>query len=54
MAKLAWAYGYKYQAIHCNAELIRLEEVLKQKGPMICEVFVSREQVFEPKSATKN
>ena len=30
-----------------------LDEFLALKGPAICEVFVSRGQKFEPKSATK-
>ena len=54
MQKLAWAYGYRYYSLH-NNECIRdiLDDVLEQKGPIICEVFVSPKQNFEPKSATK-
>ena len=54
MKKLAWAYGYPYTAIHTNEDLAGgIVQTLSQEGPMICEVFVTRTQVFEPKSATK-
>jgi len=53
MSKLAPAYGYPYVSILCNDELIKLDEVLKMEGPVICEVYVNVEQKFEPKSATK-
>ena len=37
-----------------NEELSKaIEETLAQKGPAICEIFVSLDQKFEPKSATK-
>ena len=53
MAKLAWAYGYEYRAVKNNSSFNVIDEVLAMKGPAICEVFVSRGQKFEPKSATK-
>ena len=53
MEKLAWAYGYPYAKIGSNAELIKIDEVLAAKGPYICEVFVDKEQNFEPKSASR-
>jgi acetolactate synthase I/II/III large subunit len=54
MEKLAWAYGYPYAAIHTNEDLARvIDQTLSQEGPMICEVYVTHTQVFEPKSATK-
>ena len=54
MEKLAWAYGYPYQACRSNDELAGfLDWVFETPGPCICEVFVSPEQIFEPKSATK-
>ena len=54
MDKLALAYGYPYRAIHSNEELIAgLEDVLASNGPQICEIFVGKKQLFEPKSATK-
>ena len=53
MAKLAWAYGYEYRKICSNKQYDVLDEVLSVDGPVICEVFVTRGQNFEPKSATK-
>ena len=54
MEKLAWAYGFPYVAIHNNAEIgDKVEETLALDGPVICEVFVTMEQNFEPKSAAK-
>ncbi len=54
MEKLAYAYGYPYFSIDGNERLEGvLEKVLGKKGPLVCEVFVSTEQNFEPKSATK-
>ena len=54
MSKLAPAYGYPYTCAKSNEELGKaIEETLAQKGPAICEVFVSLDQKFEPKSATK-
>lgn len=53
MEKLAWAYGYPYEKISSNAELDKLENVLKQDGPCICEIFVDVDQKFEPKAASK-
>ena len=54
MEKLAWAYGFPYVAIHGNKELgEKVEETLAMDGPVICEVFVTLDQNFEPKSAAK-
>ena len=53
MAKLAWAYGYEYRSIGSNDRFDVLDEFLTLEGPAICEVFVSRGQKFEPKSAAK-
>lgn len=54
MEKLAWAYGYPYRAIHHNPELGQvLDETLAMDGPVICEIFVTTDQPFEPKSASK-
>lgn len=54
MEKLAQAYGYPYFAIHDNSELEAvMQDLTKQKGALICEVFVNLTQKFEPKSATK-
>lgn len=54
MGKLAGAYGYPYEKIEKNGELAAsLERVLASEGPCICEIFVTTDQNFEPKSATK-
>ena len=54
MEKLAWAYGFPYVSIRGNRELDeKLEEALAIDGPVICEVFVTMDQNFEPKSAAK-
>lgn len=54
LEKLAWAYGYPYAACRSNAELdATLDAAFTTEGPFIAEIFVSPEQFFEPKSATK-
>lgn len=53
MSKLAPAYGYPYVNIKSNEELVKIQEILKIDGPVICEIFVNIDQKFEPKSATK-
>ncbi|MCI9664374.1 MAG: thiamine pyrophosphate-binding protein [Lachnospiraceae bacterium] len=54
MSRLADAYGYPYLAAYHNSELAgAIEKTLAAEGPVICEFFVSSDQNFEPKSATK-
>jgi acetolactate synthase-1/2/3 large subunit len=54
MEKLSAAYGYPYVSIHHNSELDqKIDTVLSMEGPVICDIFVSREQNFEPKSSAK-
>ena len=54
LEKLAWAYGYPYAACRSNAELkSTLDAAFSTEGAFIAEIFVSPEQLFEPKSATK-
>ena len=54
MEKLAWAYGYPYTAIRNNTEMEQvLEQTLAMDGLVICEIFVTVDQPFEPKSASK-
>ncbi len=54
MEKLSAAYGYPYVSIHHNSELgQKIDTVLSMEGPVICDIFVSREQNFEPKSSAK-
>lgn len=52
--KLAEAFGYPYFEAHSNAEMKKaVHQTLRTEGPVFCEIFVSPEQNFEPKSATK-
>lgn len=52
--KLAEAFGYPYLEAHSNAQMKEaVEKALQIEGPVFCEIFVSTEQIFEPKSATK-
>ena len=54
MKKLAAAYGYPYMAAAHNGELAdAVEKTLSLDGPAICEIFVTTDQNFEPKSAAK-
>ena len=54
MEKLAAAYGYPFSRIEEMDKLESLvEKTLQTEGPVICEVMVDIEQIFEPKSATK-
>jgi len=54
MEKLSWAYGYPYISAHHNGELAEaIEKALAMEGPVICEVFVTIDQNFEPKSSAK-
>ena len=54
MSKLVPAYGMKYYRCDKNKELSKIiDEVLKEEGPVFCEVVVSPEQIFEPKASSK-
>ncbi len=54
LQRLAWAYGYPYAACRSNNELETvLDKAFSTEGAFIAEIFVSPEQLFEPKSATK-
>ncbi len=54
MKKLAAAYGYEYTSCRSNAEIEEtLSRAFSTEGAFIAEIFVSPEQLFEPKSATK-
>lgn len=54
MEKLAGAYGYPYIKAEHNSELAQaVEQTLAAEGPVICEIFVSMDQNFEPKSSAK-
>lgn len=52
--KLADAFEISYCRIENNQELEeKIPKVLEKQGGILCEVIVSTEQIFEPKSATK-
>lgn len=52
--KLADAFGIPYIHIKNNQELAsKISKVLQHDGYVMCEVFVTTTQKFEPKSATK-
>ncbi len=54
MGKLSRAYGYPYISARHNSQLAgAIEETLAIKGPAICEIFVTVDQNFEPKSSAK-
>jgi acetolactate synthase-1/2/3 large subunit len=54
MEKLSAAYGYPYVRACHNSQLKNaIETALSTEGPVICEVFVSQDQNFEPKSSAK-
>ena len=54
MEKLAGAYGYPYAAVHHNRELAgAIQQTLATEGPAICEIHVTIDQNFEPKSSAK-
>lgn len=54
MEKLAGAYGYPYFCAHHNSQLAQaIEGALAVPGPAICEVMVSTDQNFEPKSSAR-
>ena len=52
--RVAEAFGIAYKRIEHNSELQPvIDETLKFRGPVLCEVFVSLDQPFEPGSAVK-
>lgn len=51
---LAEAFGYPYYEAHSNGQMkAAVDQTLRMEGPVFCEIFVSTEQKFEPKSAAK-
>lgn len=52
--KLAEAFGYPYYSAASNEEMMRaVDAVLRQEGPVFCEIFTDTSQIWEPKSSTK-
>jgi acetolactate synthase-1/2/3 large subunit len=53
-SKLANAYGFKYYSLKNSSDMNKqLVSIMEEKGPYICEVFVTKEQKFEPKPASR-
>lgn len=53
--KISHAYGLTYSKIGKNASIAPvLDKVLKMKGPVLCEVVLNPEQIFEPKLASRS
>lgn len=54
LEKLAYAYGYPYIKCTSNSEIQDvLRQAFEKEGAFICEVFVSKNQNFEPKSSSR-
>ena len=52
--RIAGAFGIAYRRIRHNSELQSvISEALSFRGPLLCEVIVSRDQPFQPVSAVK-
>lgn len=51
---LARAFGYPYFSARSNSEMREaVDSALNTDGPVFCEIFTDREQVWEPKSSVK-
>ena len=54
LEKLAWAYGISYASCKDSETLGEdVEEVLQRPGAVICEVFVTKQQYTQPKTASR-
>ncbi len=54
LSKLAPAYGFPYYSCHETKELGNvIAQVLKAKGGVVCEIFVTKYQKTQPKTASK-
>ncbi len=54
LSKIAAAYGFPYEAIKtCDGLGDRLEKILDGERPLICELFVGKNQQAEPKVASR-
>ena len=54
MKKIAYAYDYPFFRCESNDALEEtIRKVFETEGAVICEIMVSTDQNFEPKSATK-
>lgn len=53
-SKIASAFGIRYVSIHDNQKISdEIQSVFNDNSPCLCEVFVTTDQKFEPKSSTK-
>lgn len=54
LKKIAWAYGIPYYCCKNDEQIAGvLKQVLQKEGGVLCEIFTSTNQPFEPKSATR-
>ncbi|WP_251231285.1 thiamine pyrophosphate-binding protein [Adlercreutzia aquisgranensis] len=54
MSRIAQAYGIPYRFASRNDQVVdAIEATLAQDGVAFCELFVTKDQKFEPKSATR-
>lgn len=54
LKKIAYAYGIKYMQIQNHKEMdIKIRKMLSLKGPVFCEVMLSPDHEFLPKSSSK-
>jgi acetolactate synthase-1/2/3 large subunit len=53
-SKIATAFGWTYLSAKSNDEMKKaVDTAVAMEGPVFCEIFVTIDQIFEPKSATK-
>lgn len=51
---LAALYGFSFYRCTCNQDMEEvIDRVLQAEGPVLCEVVVTKDQIFEPKSAAR-
>jgi len=54
LKKIAYAYGIPYEALHDQYEMdLRLGDILRKEGPVICEVFTCTDQQITPSVSSK-
>lgn len=53
LKKIAKAYGIPYFSIKSNKQIPKLSDILKYKGPIICELFTHPFEQHEPKVISK-
>lgn len=47
--KISKAFGYKYFKIQSNKDIQKTQSILKLKSKIICEIFIDKNQFFEPR-----